>query len=250
MNRDEEYRKFMKRKNLVSFSVMVKETDIAVQADKNLFDMARESVFTYRGYIEAFIQNNPGFLTSLVPWNTKSPAPLIIDEMIKAGNLAGVGPMAAVAGAIAEFVGKDLLAHSEEVVVENGGDIFMKLNDPVTIGIYAGKSPLSMKLGVRLIPGNRPLSICTSSGTVGHSLSFGKSDAVCIVSPSCALADAAATAIGNLIRSKGDVKTAVQEAGKMDGITGAVAIIDDIIGLWGDLDIIPLTEDRSHGKKG
>jgi ApbE superfamily uncharacterized protein (UPF0280 family) len=170
--------------------------------------------------------------------------------MIKAGNLAGVGPMAAVAGAIAEFVGKDLLAHSEEVVVENGGDIFMKLNDPVTIGIYAGKSPLSMKLGVRLIPGNRPLSICTSSGTVGHSLSFGKSDAVCIVSHSCALADAAATAIGNRIRSKGDVKTAVQEAGKMDGITGAVAIIDDIIGLWGDLDIIPLTEAYSHGKKG
>ncbi len=250
MNRDEEYRKFMKRKNLVSFSVMVKETDISVQADKNLFDMARESVFTYRGHIETFIQNNPGFLTSLVPWNMKSPAPLIIHEMIKAGNLAGVGPMAAVAGAIAEFVGKDLLAHSEEVVVENGGDIFLKLNDPVTIGIYAGKSPLSMKLGVRLIPENRPLSICTSSGTVGHSLSFGKSDAVCIISHSCALADAAATAIGNRIRSKGDVKTAVQEAKKMDGIIGAVAIIDDIIGLWGDLDIIPLTEAYSRGKKG
>ncbi|RPJ78103.1 MAG: UPF0280 family protein, partial [Deltaproteobacteria bacterium] len=114
----------MKRKNLVSFTVMVKETDIAVQADKNLFDTARESVFTYRGYIEAFIQSNPGFSTSLIPWNTKTPVPLIIDEMIKAGNLAGVGPMAAVAGAIAEFVGKDLLAHSEEVVVENGGDIF------------------------------------------------------------------------------------------------------------------------------
>jgi uncharacterized protein len=250
MNRDEEYRKFMNRKNLVSFTVMVKETDIAVQADKNLFDEARESVLKFRGYIEAFIQRNPGFATSLVPWNTESPAPLIINEMIKAGNLAGVGPMAAVAGAIAEFVGMDLLAHSKEVVVENGGDVFMKLNEPVTIGIYAGKSPLSMKLGLRLIPGNRPLSICTSSGTVGHSLSFGKSDAVCIISHSCALADAAATAIGNRIKSKTDIRTAVKEAGKINGILGAVAIIDDIIGLWGDLDIIPLTEEYSRGKKG
>jgi uncharacterized protein len=250
MNRDEEYRKFMKRKNLVSFTVMVKETDIAVQADKNLSDMARESVLKFRGYIEAFIQRNPGFSTSLVPWNIESPAPLIINEMIKAGNLAGVGPMAAVAGAIAEFVGKDLLVHSEEVVVENGGDIFMKLKDPVTIGIFAGKSPLSMKLGVRLIPENRPLSICTSSGTIGHSLSFGKSDAVCIISHSCALADAVATAIGNQIQSRMDVKTAVQEARNIDGILGAVAIIDDIIGLWGDLDIIPLTEAYPRGKKG
>lgn len=250
MSRDEEYRKFMNRKNLVSFTVMVKETDIAVQADKNLFDTARESVLKFRGYIEAFIQRYPGFATSLVPWNTKSPAPLIINEMIKAGNLAGVGPMAAVAGAIAEFVGMDLLAHSKEVVVENGGDVFMKLNEPVTIGIYAGKSPLSMKLGLRLTPKNRPLSICTSSGTIGHSLSFGKSDAVCIISHSCSLADAAATAIGNRVKSKADIKTAVKEAGKIDGIIGAVAIIDDIIGLWGDLDIIPLTEECSRGKKG
>jgi hypothetical protein len=170
--------------------------------------------------------------------------------MIRSGNMAGVGPMAAVAGAVAEFVGKDLLEYSGEVVVENGGDIFMKLNSPVTVGIYAGKSPLSMKLGIRLIPDDRPLSVCTSSGTIGHSLSYGKSDAVCIVSHSCALADAAATAIGNLIQSGSDIKHAVQSAKNMDGILGAVAIIDDIIGLWGDLDIIPLTEKNSHGKKG
>jgi hypothetical protein len=250
MDREQEYRKFVNRKHLQSFTVRVKETDIAVQADRNLSAVARESILKFRGHIEAFIKHHPDFATSLIPWNPDKPAPLIIHEMIRSGNMAGVGPMAAVAGAVAEFVGKDLLEYSGEVVVENGGDIFMKLNSPVTVGIYAGKSPLSMKLGIRLIPDDRPLSVCTSSGTIGHSLSYGKSDAVCIVSHSCALADAAATAIGNLIQSGSDIKHAVQSAKNMDGILGAVAIIDDIIGLWGDLDIIPLTEKNSHGKKG
>ena len=250
MDREQAYRRFVNRKNLKSFTVRVKETDIAVQADTDLSAIARESTLQFRGHIEAFIQDHPEFATTLVPWTTNTPAPPIVHEMIRSGNLAGVGPMAAVAGAVAEFVGKDLLEHSTEVVIENGGDIFMKLNSPVIVGIYAGQSPLSMKLGIRLIPDERPLSICTSSGTIGHSLSFGKSDAVCIVSHSCALADAAATAIGNRIRSKSDIKSAVQAAKNIDGILGAVAILDDIIGLWGDLDIIPLTEKNSHGKKG
>jgi ApbE superfamily uncharacterized protein (UPF0280 family) len=158
--------------------------------------------------------------------------------------------MAAVAGAIAEYVGKDLLAYSNEVVVENGGDIFMKLNSPVTIGIYAGPSPLSMKLGLRFDSGGEPFSICTSSGTVGHSISYGKSDAICIVSRSSSLADATATAIGNCIHSKSDIQHAVIKCKNIGGILGAVAIKDNQMAIWGKIEVVPLNGITGGRKKG
>ena len=113
--------------------------------------------------------------------------------MIRAGTVAGVGPMAAIAGAIAENVGRGLLEFADQVIVENGGDVFIKTRRPVTVGIYAGSSPLSMQIGMRLDSKKAPLAVCTSSGTLGHSLSLGRADAVCAVADSCALADAAAT---------------------------------------------------------
>jgi len=250
MDRNQKYRRFVKRNNLVSFNVVVQESDIAVQAEKSLRDITKELILKYRGHVEAYIRRYPAFAKSMIPWLEDSPAPLIIHDMIRAGKMAGVGPMAAVAGAIAEYVGKDLLAYSNEVVVENGGDIFMKLNSPVTIGIYAGKSPLSMKLGLRFDPEGDPFSICTSSGTVGHSISYGKSDAVCIVSRSSALADATATAIGNCIQSKSDIQQAVTRCKKIRGILGAVAIKDNQIGLWGDIEVVPFNGITGGGKKG
>ena len=228
----------------------VQESDIAVQAEKPLQDITKDLILKYRGHIKAYIQRYPGFAKSMVPWHEDGPTPLIIQDMIRAGKTAGVGPMAAVAGAIAEYVGKDLLAYSNEVVVENGGDIFMKLNSPVTIGIYAGESPLSMKLGLRFNPEGDSFSICTSSGTVGHSISYGKSDAVCIVSRSSSLADAVATAIGNCIQSESDIQQAVIKCKKIKGIIGAVAIKGNQIGLWGNIEVIPLNGVTGGGKKG
>ena len=110
--------------------------------------------------------------------------------MIFAAQAAGVGPMAAVAGALAEQVGQRLLKSTSEVIIENGGDIFIGARQILTVGVYAGGSPLSLKLGLRIDPAKGIRGICTSSGTVGHSLSFGKADAVCVLSDSCALADA------------------------------------------------------------
>jgi len=250
MDRDQKYRRFVKRKNLISFNVVVQESDIAVQAEKPLEDVTKELILKYRGHIEAYIRRYPAFEKSMIPWHEHGPAPLIIHDMIHAGKMAGVGPMAAVAGAIAEHVGKDLLAYSNEVVVENGGDIFMKLNSPATIGIYAGKSPLSMEIGIRFDPKGNPFAICTSSGTVGHSISYGKSDAVCIVSRSSALADATATAIANCIQSTSDIEKSVTKCKKIDGILGAVAVMGDQIGLWGNIEIVSLKGISGEGKKG
>ena len=239
------YRRLAYRDKLVSFRVTVKETDVLVHATRPLEDITKELILKYRGYIEAYIRQHPEFAKTLRPWPISGPAPLIVKDMAAAGEKAGVGPMAAVAGAVAEHVGRELLAHSKEVIVENGGDVFLKTAGPVTTGIFAGSSPLSLRIGLRIDPGSKPLAVCTSSGTVGHSISMGKADAVCVVSASCSLADAAATSIGNRVESKTDIQQALDFGKQLEGVTGVVVIIGDSIGIWGELEVVPLNPDFS-----
>jgi hypothetical protein len=176
----------------------------------------------------------------LIPLALNEIAPPIIKEMLRSALLAQVGPMASVAGAIAEFVGKDLLKHTTQIVVENGGDIFIKIAKDLTIGVYAGNSPLSNTLGLKITPDITPVGVCTSSGTVGHSLSFGKSDAVTVIAQSTPLADAAATAIGNLVNEKKDIETGLERAKSIKGIQGALIIVGDQFGAWGNVEIVPI----------
>jgi ApbE superfamily uncharacterized protein (UPF0280 family) len=234
------YRNLVRTAELVSFRVVVKETDLCIHAEKDLAKAARELVLQQRGYLETYIKQHPGFVEALKPWRTQGPVPHIISDMIRAGQSAGVGPMAAVAGAIAEQVGRSLLRHSAEVVVENGGDVFLSTGQPAVVGIFAGSSPLSLRVGVKVGGGNQPISICTSSATVGHSLSMGGADAVCVVSGNCALADAVATATGNRIHTKSDIQKGIAYGRQIDCVEGLAIILGDQIGLWGDLELVPL----------
>ncbi len=234
------YRNLIHSDRLVVFHVVVKETDLLISASSALETVAREHILTCRHHIENYIAHYPEFLKTLHPWRVLGPAPAIVRKMADAGEHAGVGPMAAVAGAIAEYVGKELLAYSDEVIVENGGDTFFKTHEPVTAGIYAGKSPLSLKVGLRVASDSCPVSLCTSSGTIGHSLSFGKADAVCVMSASCALADAVATAVGNRVQTPRDIQSAIEFGKNIPGVTGLVVILGKDMGLWGDLELIPL----------
>ena len=136
-----------------------------------------------------------------------------------------------------EFVGNELLPFSPDIIVENGGDIYLKSTAKRIVGIYAGNSPLSGKIGLEINSVETPLGICTSSGTVGHSLSYGKADAVIVLSKSAAIADAAATAIGNLINQSTDINNGIELAKGIKGINGVVIIKDDDIGLWGKVRI-------------
>jgi ApbE superfamily uncharacterized protein (UPF0280 family) len=148
--------------------------------------------------------------------------------------------MAAVAGALAEMVSKDLLRQSKEVIVENGGDIYLATSKERMIGIYAGRSPLSLKIGIVISPEDSPLGVCTSSGTVGPSLSLGKANAVCTVSKSAALADAAATAVGNVVREKKDIESGLERAREIEGTLGALIIFEEKMGVWGKLKLAQL----------
>ncbi len=235
------YRHRIRTQALTVFPVRVKETDLLVYAQKDLTALTTDLVLKYRGHIEAFIKNHPEFVVSLSPLNIPEPVPRIIQDMLQAAKKAGVGPMAAVAGAIAQCVGMDILSlpdGSSEVIIENGGDIFIKAENPITVGLYAGESPLSFKIGLQIRSDTAPVAVCTSSGTVGHSLSFGKADAVCVVSESCPFADAVATAIGNLIRSDKDIPKGIEYGRQMKGVTGLVVVVGSKMGIWGELELV------------
>ncbi|NNF99295.1 MAG: UPF0280 family protein [Desulfobacteraceae bacterium] len=238
------YRNLIDGDGLSTFTVRVKETDLHFQAEMDLSRQAKEAILKCRAYLETHIKAFPEFATTLVPWPAAMPMPAIIRDMVSAGVAAGVGPMAAVAGAIAEHVGRDLMPHSPRIIVENGGDIFLHTSGESTIGIFAGASPLSMTIGLCIDASAHPMAVCTSSGTIGHSLSMGCADAVCVVSKSAALADATATSIANRVKGAGDIQRAIDFGKTIPGVDGIVVIVDEKIGMWGDIRITAL------GKKG
>ena len=229
------YRHWVKTSDLVNFSVIVEETDCYFSASSNLQGKARRLILKYRASLKKYIASQPAFLTTLEPIAILPGAPRIVQAMARAGEKAGVGPMAAVAGAIAHFVGEELSHFSPELIIENGGDIFLCGRRPRLIGIYAGNSPLSGKVGFEINPGGRAIGISTSSGTVGHSLSFGKADAVVVVAENAVLSDAVATGLANRVFTPEDIQPCLERAQKIEGVTGCVAIKGEHAGFWGEI---------------
>ena len=234
------YRKLIKASGLARFEVIEKETDLLILANKDLYKQALASVRKIRKEIKEYSESHPRFAKAFTPQRAALNAPPIVKEMAKAGREAKVGPMAAVAGAIAEHVAKDLFRHSKEVIVENGGDIYLKIARPRKIGVFAGKSPFTEKLSIELSPEDTPLSICTSAGTLGHSFSFGKADAVVVTAKSGAIADATATAIGNRVKTADDIEKGLNFAKKIKGIKGVLIIKDDQLGAYGSIKLAPM----------
>ena len=220
--------------------IMDKETDLQILTNKSLDrDFVKEKMRSYRWDIENYIIKDRRFLTALKPIEVELNAPAIVKEMSKAANLANVGPMAAVAGAIAEFLGRDLLKQGyKDVIIENGGDIFLVTRKTRIIGIYAGKSKLWQGLSLKIKPKDTPLGICASSGTLGHSLSFGCADSVVILSKNTSLADAVATATCNRVNSKNDLSFALNFSRSIKGICGVVIIFKNNLTSWGKFEFI------------
>lgn len=244
------YRLWVNDRDLVSFSVVVRESDLHISAGRDLKRKALAATQRCRAELEAYIESHPVFATTLEPLTVAMDAPPLAKEMSEAARKAGVGPMAAVAGAIAERVGKELMPFSDDVIVENGGDIFIKSTKERFIGVYAGESKLTGKIAFAIRPEETPLGICTSSGSVGHSLSFGKADAVTAVSPSTPLADAAATAIGNRVRSAEDIPGAIEFAQSIEGLSGVAIIKGDKLGIWGQMRLADPKTWRSVSSRG
>lgn len=232
------YRRWQGCVDLVSFQVAVAETDLYLAGQSLLIEQTQKAILKYRLPLEEYIQEHSEFLHSLKPLPVDESMPEAARMMAQAAARVGVGPMAAVAGVLAELVGRELLHYSPEIIVENGGDIFIVSKKTRMIGIYAGEDSLfSGRLAIKIKPKMTPLGICTSSGMVGHSFSLGKSDSVTVLAQSTALADAAATAIGNLIQTKADLAKGIEFAREMPELSGAVLIKEDKLAVYGEIEL-------------
>lgn len=239
------YRLLHTGRDLAYFNIRIKESDLAIGVDRtvltdSLVSLCRRELIGLRTQLEYYIELQPEFKTSFVPIKLMEGAPEIARIMAGAALLTGVGPMAAVAGAVAQKMGEMLAQYSSEVIVENGGDIYLRSYQERTVAVFAGESKFSHRIAVKVNSNGRPLGICTSSGTVGPSISLGKADAVLIKASSPALADAAASQAANQVQTENDLMKAIEAVRNIPGIEGILAIKADKMAAWGDIEIVPI----------
>jgi ApbE superfamily uncharacterized protein (UPF0280 family) len=219
----------------VNFTVEVGPSDLFISADRDLTGIALPYLSSLYKDITSYIDEDIGFMTSLKPLRVADHAPMIIKKMTDATRIFDVGPMAAVAGAISEEVAQYLCLYSKRVIVENGGDIFVVNNNTTIISLYFNLLEAINKISFELGPCPSGMSICTSSGVMGHSLSFGNADAVTVICQTGYLADAAATALCNLIQDNNDIEKAIGYARGFEEILGVIIVIDGKIGIYGEV---------------
>ena len=200
------------------------------------FKAVTEEIARQRRTLDGYLRRHPRFQRSLEPLDAHPGAPEVARRMARAGRLAGVGPMAAVAGAMAQMAAEAGLAGgAPEAIVENGGDIYLVAEAPVTVSLYAGDTPLAGRLAFSVQPEETPLGICSSSGIMGRSFSFGRCDLATVVATDAALADAAATKAGNLVKTADDIDPALRDIMQVEGVSGALLVKDDRVGMIGRL---------------
>jgi len=243
-----------KTKEEMKESFRLKETFVWITADeKRYIETAKEEIRQRRKELERFVRWHPYFLVTLETYQLDEPEigsererteiPEIVRRMTESASKFGIGPMAAVAGTLAEFAVEAMRnAGATYAMVDNGGDIALLADREVLAGIYAGESPFSNKIALRIKPSSSLLGICTSSGTVGHSISFGIADAATVISKSASLSDAAATALGNAVTDAQSIPNAFRSINHVGGIEGALVIYKDILATWGRIPEIVRTK--------
>ena len=225
------------RENERTFQIVVEETDLRVTCVEDLSLPMLELVGELRGQIKAWIQVQPEFRTSLAPVSVPAGAPAIVRRMAAGAELAGVGPFAAVAGTVAHMVAESFAGRSPDLIVENGGDIYICSRSERIVGLLP--DPLGEPIGLRILPEDCPVSLCASSASIGHSLSLGKGDLAVVRARDGALADACATALCNMLREAKDVDRVLRRAESMQGIgvQGVFLQCADRIGIWGKMEL-------------
>lgn len=219
---------------MLRYTLAYKSARINVLSDKDLRVGAQERLESEYRRLEDYLAADEFFKASFTPVKAGEIAPRIARVMADAAAAAGTGPMAAVAGAIAESVGGFLASSGcRDVVAENGGDIYLKLEEEKTVGLHAGNSPFSDKLAFKIKPSETPLGVCTSAANVGHSISLGEADAVTCFADSAPLADAAATAVANEVKGADGIHEGIKKAGKIPGLKGVLLIKGEELASWG-----------------
>jgi len=200
------------------------------------FDVVTDEIRRQRSILEEYIATYPRFKTSFAPLSVPDSAPEIVKRMAEASQVVGVGPMASVAGVMASVAAeKALAAGDEDVIIDNGGDIFAVVSEPLIISVFSGVNSAGNNLGFRIVPAQTPLSICSSSGKMGHSTSLGKCDLAVTVSKDAAIADAAATAAANAVKGQQDISKTAESIAGLPGVDGVLIVQDTRFGMAGGL---------------
>lgn len=221
------------------FNVKIDTSDLYIKAESDLHEIAYQALESARKELEDHIEKHEDFLHSLSPLTPPDDAAGICSAMYNASAASGVGPMAAVAGAVAEQVGRKLLEYSDEVIVENGGDIWLNLTRPAVIGIYVNNIHFKNNVGIKIDHTKTPCSVCTSTSRLGHSLSFGKADSVTIIADTGAIADAVATAVCNMVQTADDIENALEYGISIAGVSGCLIVLGDRLAMLGDIELAP-----------
>lgn len=220
-----------------------KDTHLKVYGSE--YDKITEVIVQERKKLEAYILRHPEFKNALSPIALLPEAPEIAQKMVKASTATGLGPMASVAGTLAQIgVEAAKEAGCNEAIVENGGDMYIMSPTPVTIGIYAGKNSIGAQLAFQLTPEELPLAICSSSSKMGHSLSLGDCELATVIAKDAALADSVATLTCNSICHETDVELVLDKVGQIEGIRGILVVKNSKIGLWGNLPKLVRNQDN------
>jgi ApbE superfamily uncharacterized protein (UPF0280 family) len=225
----------------------IKETHLRIIADVfSIYDV-KQFVMSQRAELENFIQRDPFFQTTYEPYRCPEGAPEIVSLLCSAGERSGIGPMSAVAGTVSYLTARFILEQGASwVLVENGGDIALKINESYTLGIYAGKESPVKDLGLELKPKGKIFGVCTSSGTVGPSVSLGVSDAATVISDDVPLADSCATLLGNQVQSgtptDEEMDAYFEPLKNIPGLEGALVIVGERVGMWGRLPSVVRTK--------
>ncbi len=221
-----------------NFEISYKESDIFVSTstafDKNIaFDVLKK----YYREIEDYIRVNPLFMSSFSPLDVDERAPDIVKDMLECSSITGIGPFACVAGAIALYVGNEILHHVDEIIVENGGDIFLKINNDKIIGVYLGERFGTEEVSLKIKKRDYPFGIASSSAHMGPSLNFGNADLVMVVAKDAILADGFATALSNRVRTQQDINDILDEAKNNSFLEGLLIAFDSKLFLWGQIEV-------------
>ncbi len=225
-------------KGAFSFKVSYKESDIFLLSDRD-WDRkeVEDKIKKYYGQISEYIKFNPQFFSSLSPIEEDATAPPIVQDMISAARKSGIGPFSSVAGAIAWYVGKDLISENNgELILENGGDLFLRIENDKRIGVYIPNSYFD-NLVVKIKKRNTPFGIASSSAKFGHSLNFGCADLVTVIAEDSILADTFATAFSNRIKKEEDIQNVVKEIKKYPFIQALIIVFGEKLILWGDIEL-------------
>ena len=238
------YRKAMGSSRFSTITFAVGESDLWIGYAPQTID--RKALATEGSRLLRKLRNeilnypDPSFLSSFVPLEEKGySSSSFIQGMLRCSKLSGTGPMASVAGAIAQEVGSRLKKQFslDEIVVENGGDLYIDVLKSLPVTLFAGDNSLSGKVSLIVEPEHCPLGVCTSSAKVGHSHSFGKADAVMVACRDAALADAYATAFCNKVQKESDVQKLTEEMNSIEEILSALVLLDTKLALCGQLEV-------------